>query len=203
MILRQGGEQVFHRGVVAECLAEMMKAVDVAGAEDEAAAELKGIFTHLVHVLSMSRRLGALACGIVVPAKDMQQIGFAESGGTIGLAIGVDEQRKGDASLVAEAARVIGVAEPDGGESGAASAESRFVFAQLRDMLPAEDSTIMAQEDDHRRAAGPQGAELDGMAVGVGQGDRRQFAAEGGFHCCTAILVRTLGTVNDKAVSRS
>jgi hypothetical protein len=196
MILRQCGEQVFYRGVVAEGLAEVLKTINVAGSEDEAATELEGIFGELVHVLAMSAGFGALAPSHVVTAKDMQQVRLAESGGFVSLAVGVDEQRKRDAAVFAETAGVIDVAESDGGESSATLAESRFEFAQLRDVFPAEDSTVMPQEHDDRRVVGPQCAELDGVAVGVRQGDGRELAAEGGSHC-GAILVRRIGAVNN------
>lgn len=159
----------------------MGEAVDIAGTEDKTAAELEWIFAQLV--LFESAGLGALAGRGIVAAQDVQQVGFAQSGGAIGLAIGVNEQRKSDAGLFAEEAGVMGVAESDGGEGGAALAEARFEFAQLRDVLSAEDSTVVSQEDDHRRSCRPERAQLDGVSVGVRQDEWREFAAEaGGSH---------------------
>jgi hypothetical protein len=42
--------------------------------------------------------------------------------------------------------------------------ELGLVFTQLRDMLPAEDSAIVAEENDHRRVQLPQRAEADRAA---------------------------------------
>jgi hypothetical protein len=52
------------------------------------------------------------------------------------------------------------------------------MLAQLRDMLAAEDSTVVAQENDHSRAIGPQRTQANGSAVGVRQCKSGQFAAE-------------------------
>lgn len=130
-----------HRGVVAKGFAEVRKTVHIAGTEDEASAQLEGVFAE--PVLPMSCCLRALARSCVVAAENMQEVGLAESGRAISFAVAVEE-RKGDPGLLAETARVVCVAQSDGGESGSALAESRFIFAQLRDVLSAEDSTVVA-----------------------------------------------------------
>jgi hypothetical protein len=56
------------------------------------------------------------------------------------------------------------------------------MFAQLRDVLAAEDSTVVAKKDNYCRRLSPKRAEAGGMAINVGQGDSRQFAAEGLGH---------------------
>jgi hypothetical protein len=52
------------------------------------------------------------------------------------------------------------------------------VFAQLRDVLAAEHSTVVPQKHEHRWAFGPQRAELYRTVVGVGQDDPRKLCAE-------------------------
>jgi hypothetical protein len=42
------------------------------------------------------------------------------------------------------------------------------MFAQLRDVLTAEDSTVMAEEDNHRWSTGPKGAKPHRMALAIG-----------------------------------
>jgi len=42
------------------------------------------------------------------------------------------------------------------------------MIAQLRDMLTAENSSIMAQKYDYRRVAGPERAESLWLPIGVG-----------------------------------
>jgi hypothetical protein len=54
--------------------------------------------------------------------------------------------------------------------------------AQLRDMLTAEDSTVMAQEDDHRRPVRPEEVKLHGTFVGVRQDNPGQALGIAGIH---------------------
>jgi hypothetical protein len=49
------------------------------------------------------------------------------------------------------------------------------VFAQLRDMLAAKNSTVMAKKYDDGRAIGPQRAEPDGPLVHIRQNDLRKL----------------------------
>jgi len=48
------------------------------------------------------------------------------------------------------------VAKPDGCQLSTSLEKCLFVIAQLRDVLAAEDSAIVAKERDHRRSLGPQ-----------------------------------------------
>jgi hypothetical protein len=45
--------------------------------------------------------------------------------------------------------------------------ELSFKFAQLRDVLSAEDSTVVTKKDHHGRSALPQGSEPRRFAIGV------------------------------------
>ncbi len=56
--------------------------------------------------------------------------------------------------------------------------ELGFEFAQLRDVLSAEDSTVMAEEDHHGRSSLPQRAEPRRFAIDVRECDSGQLAAE-------------------------
>lgn len=56
----------------------------------------------------------------------------------------------------AEDAGVDRVAEADGGQRSAFAVESVLVFAQLRDVLTAEDSAIVTKKDDYRGSFLPQ-----------------------------------------------
>ena len=69
----EGGEEGLGGGVVAEGLAEVGEAVDVARAEDEAAAELEGIAAKLV--LLVAGGAGALAALEIVAAQEMENVG--------------------------------------------------------------------------------------------------------------------------------
>src|SRR5262249_48762169 len=59
------------RGVVAECLADVNKAIDIAGSEHKAAPELKRVFPQAM--LAMSRGLGAFAVSGIVLAQKVKQ----------------------------------------------------------------------------------------------------------------------------------
>ena len=56
--------------------------------------------------------------------------------------------------------------------------ELGFKFAQLRDVLSAEDSTVVAKEDHDGGSTLPQGAEARRVAIGVRECDSGQLAAE-------------------------
>ena len=153
----------------------MDETVDIAGAEDEAAAKLERIFAQTV--LARADQFGAFARLHVVSAQEVQQVGFFQLKFLIGHALIVNQQRKGDVAFLAEQAGVIDVAQADGGQACATLLKFLKVLAQLRDMLRAEDSTIVPEKDDHRGRVRPQGTEMHGFAIDVRQGDGGQPCA--------------------------
>ena len=158
----------------------MGEAVDVAGAEYKGAAELEGVAAEFVLVVSGS--FGAVPALEIIAAEEVEEVGFAEVSEFVGLAVGVDEEREVDASFLLEEAGVAGVTEADGGEGCVFGAEGRLVFAQLRDVLAAEDSAVVAKENEHGRMRFPERAEPDLVAEGVGKSDAREALAEGIGH---------------------
>jgi len=64
------------------------ESVDVAGAEDEGAAELEGIAAEFVLVVAGG--FGALAAFEIVAAEEMENVGGLEVGDFVGLAVLVD-----------------------------------------------------------------------------------------------------------------
>src|SRR5207244_1110192 len=105
-----------------------------------------------------------------------------QPGGAVRPALLVDQEGECDPGLLAERARVLAVAEPDRRQPGARSAEGLLVLAQLRDVLPAEDSTVVAEEDQNRRSGLPERPEPDLTPVDVGQGDRRERGGDRRAH---------------------
>jgi len=79
----------------------------------------------------------------------------------------VDEERELDFGVFAELASVGCVSQADGHKPGAFFSESIFVRAQLRDVLTAEDSTVVAEEDNGGETAGPQAAQLYGLSIQI------------------------------------
>jgi hypothetical protein len=132
----------------------MDKEVFVSRREDKAAAELQWVFAQAM--LLVAAGLGAFARLHVVSAEKVEQGSMLKAHGFVGLALVVDQERKLDAGFFAEKFGVLGVAQADHGDLRALAAELLLKFAQLRDVFSAEDSTVMAEKDQHCRALFPQ-----------------------------------------------
>ena len=120
----------------------MSEAIDVARSEDEGAAEVKRVAPKFV--LLMTRGTSARAVFEIVETKNVQDVCGSKIGDAVGLALFVDEQREVDAGFLAENAGVVTVAEADRRQGRALITEGSLVFAQLRDVLAAENSPIVA-----------------------------------------------------------
>jgi hypothetical protein len=121
--------------------------IDVAGPENETSAELKRIRAQAM--LPMAGGRSARPGFRVVTSKQMQQVRRLEAGRAIREPIRIYQQRKRDTGLFAKEAGVVSVAKTDGGEIGALGPEFIFMVTQLRNMLAAKDSTVMAEEHDN------------------------------------------------------
>jgi hypothetical protein len=179
-VVRHGGDQSRWLGVVAEGLAEVDEQVAIPGSKDETCAELEGVRSQLV--LAATGGLGSVECFGIVGAKKMKQVSGLQSCGPIGFAIGVDKQRKRDPGFVSKQSGIVQVPEADRGKGGSCFSEPGFVFAQLRDVLAAKDSTIMPQEHNDRRRVLPERAEADVAARSFRQHKIRKPGAEGVRH---------------------
>ncbi len=141
-------------------------AVYVARTEDEASPQLEGVLAEPVLAVTGGSR--PLPCRHVVAAEEMEQGGIAEARRAICLPPLVNQQREGDAGVLAEEAGVMQVAKSDGGKPPPSLPDGLLVFAQLRDVLPAEHSAVVAEEDEDRGGVGPKGAESNLAPFGVG-----------------------------------
>lgn len=151
--LGQGAKERVGRCAVAEGLAHLSVEVNVPGTENEAPAELKRVRTQLM--LSMTGGLRARPGLGVVTSKQMEKIRRLEAGSAIREPSLVNQQRKRDSSLLAKEAGIAHISQTDGGETGAPGSQRLLVLAQLRDMLAAEDSSVVTKEDDYGGAALP------------------------------------------------
>ena len=158
----------------------MRKAVHVSRAEDKTSAELKGVLAKLV--LVMTRRTGPLPASGIILAQKVEQIRRAKPRNSIGLATAVDQERELDTCFLAKHARVVGVTQADGCQRSSFTPEGLLVFAQLRDMFAAENSSVMSEKDEHRGAAGPHRREPDLLAIRIGKHDFGEPAAERLIH---------------------
>ena len=158
----------------------MDKEVLVAGREYKAAAELQWVLAEAV--LFVAGRLGAAAGLHVVTAQQVQQGSVAQADSFICHALFVDQERELDAGFIAEEPGIAHVAQPDGRNVRAFLFEFFFECAQLRDMLPAKNSTVVAQEDHDSGSALPQRAQAGCLAFRIRQRDSGEFAAIGLSH---------------------
>lgn len=121
--------------------------------EDKAAAKLQRIFAQAV--LFVAGGLCAASGLHVVTAQQVEQGSVAQTHGLVGLALFVDQERELDTGLLAEETGIARVAQANHGNVRAFLLEGRFEFAQLRDVFAAENSTIVAKEDQHCRRIFP------------------------------------------------
>jgi hypothetical protein len=163
--LRDRLQHVRRRGIVAKGLTHVDEEVFIARRKHKAAAELERIFSQAV--LFVSGRLGAAAGLQIISTQEVEQRSVAQPDSFVGVAFVIDQKRELDTGFFAKEFGVARVAQSNGGQVGAFPLELFFEFAQLRDMLSAEDSTIVAKEDEHRWSALPQGTEARWIAVGV------------------------------------
>ena len=147
-------QQVIRAGVVAEGFTHVDKKVLVAGREDKASAELQWVLAE--PVLFVAGGLGATAGLHVVTAQQVQQGSVAQAYSFVGLAFVVDEKRELDTRFLAKEFRIAGIAQSHNSETCAFLLEFFFECAQLRDMLAAKNSTIVAQKDQDGRPTLPQ-----------------------------------------------
>jgi len=74
------------------------------------------------------------------------------------------------------------VAESDRGERSSRLPELALVFAQLRDLLAAEDSPVVSEEDEHGGTLLPQRAEANLHTSRFGQHDIRELRTDRSGH---------------------
>ena len=131
----------------------MDKLVHVSWCEDETCSQLERILTQLC--LPEPASLGALAVGSIVLAEKVEQVGLLQLRRAIGFTISIDQEWECDSRLLAEGTGIVHITQPYGREIRALGLKFLLVFAQLRDVLAAEDSTIVPQKHDDRRPLRP------------------------------------------------
>jgi hypothetical protein len=156
------------------------KPVHVSWGKNEAGSELKRILSELVLLVAGSFRPRT---GLrVVRAQKMKKICRLQFRSSVGFAVGIDEQRKSNTGCFSKLAGIVHIAQANSRERGSGLLEFALVLAQLRDVLAAENSTIVPQEHNHSGIALPQGSEPYLAAGGIRQDENCQPAAERFFH---------------------
>ena len=115
--------------------------VDVTRSKYKRPAELKRVLAQLG--LAEAACASALSRGGIVPAEQVEEVCALETDGPIRNPIFVDQQWKRDSSFFSKQTRIIPVSQPYGCQGGARCLEISLVFAQLRDMLAAENSAVV------------------------------------------------------------
>jgi len=156
------------------------KKVLIAGREYKAAAKLQWVLAE--PVLFVAGSLGAAAGLHVVTAQQVLQGSVAQPDSFVGLALVVDEKRELDTRFLAKEFRIAGIAQSNNSEMCAFLFEFFFECAQLRDMLAAKNSTVVAQKNQDRWSALPQRTQAGCLAFGIGQRNSSQLAAVGLSH---------------------
>jgi hypothetical protein len=154
--------------------------VHIARPKDKTSAKLQRVFAQLM--LAMAAGLGAFARQRVVFAKQVEEGSLLQAQQEIRFALLVNQKWELDSGFLAEGTGVLWVAQSDCRETGSLGLELLFVIAQLRNVLAAEDSTIMAKKSNYSRPVSPQRPELHWFAINIGQSNFRQLAAEGVVH---------------------
>jgi len=113
-----------------------------------------------------------LACLGVIAAKQMKNVRGLETDGAVYFSFLINQERESNAGVFAKHAGIILVAQADRSEVHSGFQELLLMLAQLRDVLAAEDSPVVAEKDDHGLAVCPQRSETDLASIGVGQSDR-------------------------------
>ena len=120
-----------------------------------------------------------------IAAQKVQEVRFPQARCTIRRALIVDQKREGDASFSAELAGILGVAQTYGRQVRSLVFEGFLVVAQLRDMLAAEDSSVVPQENQNGGPTLPKRAEPDLAHISIRQYDAGQRLAERAGHRLT------------------
>jgi len=175
-VLCDGFQHIRGRGVIAKSFAHVDEQIFIARRKHKAAAKLQRIFPQAM--LLMSCGLGPFPCGQIVFTQKVKEGSLAQSNGLIGLAFFIDEKRELDAGFLAEKFGIAGIAQANRRKTGAFLLELGFKFAQLRDVLSAEDSTVMAEKDYYGRPGLPKRSKTRWLAIDIGECESCKLAAE-------------------------
>ena len=173
---RKCGQNIRNARVVAKRLADMREAVNIAGAKNEACTKLEGIFAEFM--LTVARCVGTFARNGVVATQQVKQVRALQFGGAVRGAIHINQKRKRNASLFPECSRIMKIAHPNRSDISSARLDFTLMLAQLRDVLAAKHSAVMAQKNDHGWLRLPHRTEAQGTLVGIGKNDCGQLGAK-------------------------
>jgi hypothetical protein len=127
--------------------------IDIPRAKNETAPQLKRMKSQMV--LPVAGRTRLLAALKIIATKNVKQVGDAQVGDGVRLAMFVDKQREVDSRFFLENTSIIAVAKADGREGSPFVEKRLLLFAQLRDVLTAKNSSVVAKKNEDHRLALP------------------------------------------------
>jgi hypothetical protein len=104
----------------------------------------------------------------VVGSEQVKDVGASETHGAIRKPLLVNEQWKTNSGLLPEETGMGPVAESHGGQGGTLALKRALMFAQLRDVLAAKDSSIVPEENQNGRTVLPYRAEAMILPIAIG-----------------------------------
>jgi hypothetical protein len=128
--------------------------IDIARSKNKAPTKLKWVSTQPMLTVSGHPRTLPPAC--VLASQQMEERGALQPRRSVSLALFIHQQRKLDTSFHAKSPSVIKVAQPNRCQPCSLFQKCLFVIAQLRDMLAAEDSSVVTKEHNDCRTVFPQ-----------------------------------------------
>lgn len=154
----------------------MRESIHVPGPKDEAGAKLKWVLPQFV------LRMAGCACSFarfrIVAAQKMKEVSGLQLRSAIGLPEFINQKRKRNACLITKLAGIDAVSQANCGNSCTLVANRFLVLAQLRGMLAAENSSIVAQENDDCCLFVPQSSKADFPSIAIRECDEGQLTAE-------------------------
>ena len=162
----QGGENCPAIGVIARSGARVRERRAAIGMENEDASQLQ-----CVALDADLAKAGATGAQSIAPRRRAQQARevAAQLGRRVSASLRVHQQGKREFLFVAEGGGLARIAVPDHHELGPARVNLRQDVAQLRDLLAAEDSAEVTDENQNDGSLAPQGAESHAASIGIEQ----------------------------------
>lgn len=103
----------------------------------------------------MARGPRVFSRGGVIASQEMQEVSGLQFRCAVGLSGFINQQRERDARFFTKQPSVIAVAESHRGKRRTLVAKRLLMFAQLRDVLAAKDSSVVSEKNQHRRLRVP------------------------------------------------
>lgn len=101
----------------------------------------------------------------------MQDVGASKTDGVISEPLLIDQEKKCDSGFLTKQTGIVPIAQSDRSKGCALPLKSALVCAQLRDVLTAEDSAIVAQKNENSRAFFPERSKSMLVPIAIRQHD--------------------------------